>query len=51
VRAGGSRHRNSESNRGAEDHPQWVGAIVTNLQALETVLRYFLAKMNGEVIE
>ncbi|WP_206685391.1 hypothetical protein, partial [Bradyrhizobium uaiense] len=25
-----------------EDHTQWVGAIVTNLQALETCLRYFL---------
>ena len=35
----------------AEDHTKGVGAIVTNLQALETVLRYFLAKMNNEVIE
>jgi hypothetical protein len=28
-----------------------VGAIVTNLQALETVLRYFLAKLHNEVVE
>jgi hypothetical protein len=35
----------------AEDHTQWVDAIVTNLQALEAVLRYFLAKMNNEEIE
>jgi hypothetical protein len=34
-----------------EDHTQWVGAIVTNLAALETVLRYFLAKLRNEVIE
>jgi len=27
-----------------EDHTQWVGAIVTNLQALETCLRYFLVR-------
>jgi hypothetical protein len=35
----------------AEEHTQWVGAIVTNLQALETVLRYFLAKVRNEVVE
>jgi hypothetical protein len=34
-----------------EEHTQWVGAIVTNLQALETVLRYFLAKLRNEVVE
>jgi hypothetical protein len=34
-----------------EEHTQGVGAIVTNLQALETVLRYFLAKMNNEDIQ
>ena len=28
-----------------------MGAIVTNLQALETVLRYFLAKLRNEVVE
>lgn len=28
----------------AEDHTQWVGAIITNLQALETTLRYFLLR-------
>jgi hypothetical protein len=28
----------------AEDHTQWVGAIVTNLAALETVLRRFLVE-------
>jgi hypothetical protein len=28
-----------------EDHSLWVGAIVTNLQALETVLRYFLLRL------
>jgi hypothetical protein len=32
----------------AEDHTQWVGAIVTNLQALETVLRYFLLRLRGQ---
>jgi hypothetical protein len=32
----------------AKDHTQWVGAIVTNLQALETVLRYFLLIRRGE---
>jgi hypothetical protein len=34
-----------------EEHTQWVGAIVTNLQALETILRYFLAKLRNEVVE
>jgi hypothetical protein len=34
-----------------EEHTQWVGAIVTNLQALETVLRYFLAKLRNEIVE
>ena len=34
-----------------EEHTQWVGAIVTNVQALETVLRYFLAKLHNEVVE
>jgi hypothetical protein len=29
----------------SKDHTQWVGAIVTNLQALETVLRYFLLRL------
>jgi hypothetical protein len=32
----------------AEDHTQWVGAIVTNLQALETVLRYFLLRVRKQ---
>jgi hypothetical protein len=35
----------------AEEYTHWVGAIVTNLQALETVLRYFLAKLRNEVVE
>lgn len=35
----------------AKEHTQGVGAIVTNLQALETVLRYFLLKLNGERTE
>ena len=34
-----------------EEHTQWVGAIVTNLQALETVLRYFLGKLRNEAME
>jgi hypothetical protein len=34
----------------AEDHTQWVGAIVTNLQALETVLRFFLARLKKEEV-
>jgi hypothetical protein len=32
----------------AEEHTKSVGAIITNLQALETVLRYFLLKENGQ---
>src|SRR5260370_4656561 len=32
-----------------EEHTKNVGAIVTNLQALETVLRYFLLKVNNQV--
>src|SRR5262245_10572124 len=31
-----------------EDHTKNVGAIVTNLQALETVLRYFFLKLNDQ---
>jgi hypothetical protein len=31
-----------------EDHTKSVGAIVTNLQALETVLRYFLLRANAQ---
>jgi hypothetical protein len=31
-----------------EDHTQWVGAIVTNLQALETCLRYFLVRLRKQ---
>ena len=31
-----------------EDHTQWVGAIVTNLQALETCLRYFLSRLRKQ---
>ncbi len=30
------------------DHNKWVGAIVMNLQSLETVLRYFLLVANGQ---
>jgi hypothetical protein len=37
-----------EARLKAEEHTQGVGAIVTNLQALETVLRYFLLCRNGE---
>jgi hypothetical protein len=35
----------------AKEHTQWVGAIITNLQALETVLRYFLLRLHGEELE
>ena len=42
---------NSESKMKTEDHTKWVGAIVTNLQALETVLRYFLLTANGQAAE
>jgi hypothetical protein len=31
-----------------EEHTQWVGAIITNLQALETVLRYFLVRLRNQ---
>jgi hypothetical protein len=32
----------------AEDHTQWVGAIVTNLLSLETCLRYFLLRLHKQ---
>ncbi len=32
----------------ADDYGYWVGAIVTNLSALETTLRYFLATANNQ---
>jgi len=32
----------------AEDHTQWVGAIVTNLAALETVLRRYLVAARSQ---
>ena len=32
----------------AEEHTQWVGAIITNLQALETVMRYFLSRRHNQ---
>jgi hypothetical protein len=35
----------------AEEHTKSVGAVVTNLQALETVIRYFLLKANGQAPE
>lgn len=31
-----------------EEHTQWVGAIATNLLALETCLRYFLLKLHKQ---
>jgi hypothetical protein len=31
-----------------EEHTKSVGAIITNLQALETVVRYFLLRANGQ---
>ena len=34
----------------ATEHTQGIGGIVTNLLALETVLRYFLLKLNGEEV-
>jgi hypothetical protein len=34
-----------------KDHTHGVGCIVTNLQALETVLRRFLMQVNGERME
>jgi hypothetical protein len=33
------------------EHTQGIGGIVTNLLALETVLRYFLLKLNGEEVQ
>jgi hypothetical protein len=42
---------NSESKMKPEDHTKWVGAILTNLQALETVLRFFLLTVNGQAKE
>lgn len=33
----------------ADDHTKSIGAIVTNLQALETVIRYFLLRVNRQV--
>lgn len=35
----------------ATEHTQGIGGIVTNLLALETVLRYFLLKLNGEEVQ
>lgn len=35
----------------AEEHTQGVGAVITNLQALETVIRYFLARRYGQDIQ
>ena len=35
----------------AEEHTQGVGAIVTNLQALETVLRYFLLRRHKQEVQ
>jgi hypothetical protein len=35
----------------AEEHTHGVGAIITNLQALETVLRYFLLKLRNQTAE
>jgi hypothetical protein len=43
--------KTGEAHVKAEEHTQGVGAIVTNLQALETVLRYFLAKLNKEDVQ
>jgi hypothetical protein len=37
-----------EAHLKAEQHTQGVGAIVTNLQALETVLRYFLLRLHRQ---
>jgi hypothetical protein len=34
-----------------KEHTQGIGGIVTNLLALETVLRYFLLKLNGEEVQ
>ncbi len=40
-----------EINLKTEEYTQWVGAIVTNMQALETVLRFLLAKVRNESVE
>lgn len=45
---GGQRAEGREITVKAEEHTQWVGAIVTNLQALETVLRYFLVRLRKQ---
>jgi len=37
-----------ESKTTAQDHIQGVGAIVTNLQALETVVRLILAAVHNQ---
>jgi hypothetical protein len=34
-----------------KDHTHQVGGIVTNLQALETVLRYFLLRQKGQQVQ
>jgi hypothetical protein len=39
---------NEKQEMKAEEYTKSVGAIVTNLQALETVVRYFLLKANGQ---
>jgi hypothetical protein len=33
------------------DHTHQVGCIVTNLQALETILRYFLLRLHGQQVQ
>jgi hypothetical protein len=35
----------------AEEHTQGIGAVITNLQALETVVRYFLARRHEQDIQ
>jgi hypothetical protein len=35
----------------ATEHTQGIGGVVTNLLALETVLRYFLLKLHGEEVQ
>jgi hypothetical protein len=39
---------NEKEEMKAEEYTKSVGAVVTNLQALETVVRYFLLKANGQ---
>jgi hypothetical protein len=34
-----------------KDHTHLVGCIVTNLQALETILRYFLLRLHGQQVQ